>query len=294
MNANRFTLLQQKDILAILDGDITLFVEDGREFRMPYLSGPKLVQLSNQLGLPTTYQKSGPSRWMYLHNLVEHCIKQESIQNLLGSIFGKASFAVSLNGVSSTEANRLYNKCIKEALALINGQLFFSNVELAIVGTKFVMRDKAGNVTIETSTIESIDQSYVQNLVKRAMQDIQDGNCDSAITKSRTLLEEVFCYAIELQGEEPSGKGKISVLYKQVKDLYDMHADKNMDVRIKTLLSGLDKIVSSIGDMRNKSSDSHGVGQRRIAIRQHHATLAVNSAATMAEFILAVTENSKA
>ena len=29
------------------------------------------------------------------------------------------------------------------------------------------------------------------------MKDISDGNYDSAITKSRTLVEEVFCYVIE-------------------------------------------------------------------------------------------------
>ncbi|MBQ9043379.1 MAG: abortive infection family protein [Eggerthellaceae bacterium] len=73
-----------------------------------------------------------------------------------------------------------------------------------------------------------------------------------------------------------------------------MHADAKMDIRVKTLLSGLEKIVSSIGEMRNNSSDSHGVGQRRIAVEGHHAMLAVNSAATMAEFILAVVENAKA
>ena len=52
--------------------------------------------------------------------------------------------------------------------------------------------------------------------------------------------------------------------------------------------------VSSIGEMRNESSDSHGVGLRRIAVEERHAMLAVNSAATMAEFILAVVESVKA
>lgn len=40
--------------------------------------------------------------------------------------------------------------------------------------------------------------------------------------------------------------------------------------------------------MRNKNSDSHGVGDRRLTIDKHHARLAVNSATTMADFILSV------
>ncbi|MBQ1219780.1 MAG: abortive infection family protein, partial [Peptococcaceae bacterium] len=43
--------------------------------------------------------------------------------------------------------------------------------------------------------------------------------------------------------------------------------------------------------MRNASSDSHGVGGRRIKINEHHARLFVNSALTMADFLLSVEKN---
>ena len=72
-----------------------------------------------------------------------------------------------------------------------------------------------------------------------------------------------------------------------------MHADKDMDLRVNMLLSGLEKIVSGIAEMRNSGSDSHGLGIKRINILSHHATLAVNSAVTMAEFILSVAQNNK-
>jgi hypothetical protein len=67
-----------------------------------------------------------------------------------------------------------------------------------------------------------------------------------------------------------------------------MHGDANTDKRINTLLSGLEKIVSSISEMRNKNSDAHGVGATRITIDEHHARLFVNTAMTMADFILSV------
>ena len=125
------------------------------------------------------------------------------------------------------------------------------------------------------------------------MKDIDDGNLDSAITKARTILEEIFFYAIELKGDIPSDSGDIGKLYKQVKDLYNMHTDKNMDKRINKLLSGLEIIVQSIAEMRNNGSDSHGLGSKRVNISDYHARLVVNSSTTMAEFILSVSQNSK-
>ena len=72
-----------------------------------------------------------------------------------------------------------------------------------------------------------------------------------------------------------------------------MHTDANTDRRINTLLSGLNNIVSSIAEMRNKDSDAHGVGANRISIKEHHARLFVNTSIAMADFILSVEKESK-
>lgn len=67
-----------------------------------------------------------------------------------------------------------------------------------------------------------------------------------------------------------------------------MHTDPNTDKRVKNLITGLNSLVSAIAEMRNKDSDSHGVGAKRINIDEHHARLFVNAAMTMADFILSV------
>ena len=146
---------------------------------------------------------------------------------------------------------------------------------------------------VETPNINAIDRRYIKELSERANKDIDEKAYDSAITKCRTLLEEVFCYVIEIQSEQPSEKGDIGLLYKQVKDLYGMHNDKAMDKRINTLLSGLNSIISAVTEMRNKSSDAHGVGSKRINIDEHHARLFLNSSVAMSEFILAIGEKKK-
>lgn len=153
-------------------------------------------------------------------------------------------------------------------------------------------RDTAG-IKIETPAITCVNREYIVDISGRAIRDIENNEFDSAITKSRTLLEEVFCHAIEAKCETPSDSGDIGKLYGQVKSLYNMHQDKDIDKRINMLLSGLEKILTAIAQMRNESSDAHGVGERRINISEHHARLFVNSAMTMADFILSVESYSK-
>ena len=141
---------------------------------------------------------------------------------------------------------------------------------------------------IEVPAIKSVNREYIKSISNRALLDLDSGHFDSAITKARTLLEEVFCFVIEKSGSIPDGSGNIKTLYAQVKKLHNMHSDKNVDGRINTLLSGLEKILTAIAEMRNESSDAHGVGMKRIKIHDYHARLFVTSAQVMADFILSV------
>ena len=169
-----------------------------------------------------------------------------------------------------------------------DGLLYFGGHELVILNSEFYIKKIGAKVEVQAPKIKTIDREYIKSISSRAMQDVDQSNYDSAITKARTLLEETFCYVVEKKGDTPSSSGNMSDLYKQVKGHYNMHADSNTDRRINTLLSGLEKIVSAISEMRNKDSDAHGVGASRISIDEHHARLFVNAAVSMADFILSV------
>ncbi len=156
---------------------------------------------------------------------------------------------------------------------------------------KDVILRESSDVKLSTPSIACVNYNYIRDISIRAQKDIENGNYDSAITKARTLLEEVFCFVIEERGEVPKGKGEINKLYNQVRDLYNMHHDKETDRRVDTLLSGLNKIIDSVSNMRNANSDAHGVGQARINIKDYHARLFVNAAMIVADFILSVKNN---
>ena len=146
------------------------------------------------------------------------------------------------------------------------------------------------HVEVVVPTLKKINHDYINKMFLRAMEDVKNGDFDSAATKSRTLLEEVFFYVIEQrQGESPK-PGNINKLYCKVKDLYNMHEQPDLDQRINKLLSGLEKIVSAITELRNNESDAHGQGNKRKRIDDYHARLLVNSAGIMADFILSVSQ----
>ena len=298
MKSNKFELLREKGILSILDGDVdfgTLVFNDvdtDIKISMPYLSGPALCEISNKFGLPITYGWKGgaQSRWVYLDNLFAHCIRNNRESDLLSFLFSKGQFVHKLKGQTPDVIEYAHTKIVDTVIKQINGALYFGGNELVQIGTTFIVREIGSTVTVATPSVTTIDRAYIKDISERAMKDVLDENYDSAITKSRTLLEEVFCYVIERKGGEPSESGDIGKLYNQVKELYNMHQCKDMDKRINGLLSGLEKILSAIAEMRNKGSDSHGVGAKRITIADHHARLFVNSAMTMADFVLAVSE----
>ena len=295
---SKFELLREKSILSILDGDVdfgTLEIngtDSGIKISMPYLSGPTLCDISNKFGLPVTYGWNGgaQSRWAYLDDLLAYCIQNKRESDLLAYLFSKGQFVDKLRGQTPEVIEYAYSQIVNAVINQINGTLYFGGNELVQIGKVFVVRKLGSTVSVSVPSVKTINRSYITDLSDRAMKDVMDGNYDSAITKSRTLLEEVFCYVIEKKGNEPSESGDIGKLYNQVKQLYNMHQSKDIDKRINGLLSGLEKILSAIAEMRNKGSDSHGVGAKRINIADHHARLFVNSAMTMADFILAVSE----
>lgn len=297
---NLFSLLRNKEIIAILDGDTKYGDYEFEDFTtikisMPYLSGADLCALSTLFGLPATYSWNfgALSRWQYLDNLLEYCIKNNKCSSLLAHMFSLNQFSKMLIGHSANEINEAHKTIVSTVLEKINGLLLFGGNELIVNGNNFAIHPIGSRVEIVAPAIKTIDREYIKSISSRAMRDIEQNDFDSAITKSRTLIEETFCYVIEKKNEIPSDSGDIGKLYKQVRTLYNMHTDANTDRRINTLLSGLSSIVSAIAEMRNKDSDAHGVGANRIPIEEHHTRLFVNAAIAMADFILSVEQKSK-
>ncbi|KOR11871.1 hypothetical protein AMC75_12070 [Staphylococcus carnosus] len=51
------------------------------------------------------------------------------------------------------------------------------------------------------------------------------------------------------------------------------------------MLSGLEKIVNAVAQMRNNYSDSHGAGSRRIKVNKREAKLIMNATITYCDYL---------
>ena len=289
MENNKNYLLCQRKIYDILIGD-TLLGEDIKEGnimeknQLPYLSGPTICKIAKEF-FDYSIEYSKYSRWEYMENILKKIIEEDRLSLFFNYFFSKQNFESLL---LRTNSLNIYEKICINAINKINLILSISGNKLFYVSGRYYVDFEQNKILINTKTIKNLDHSYIKSIIERAYNDIDNNNFDSAITKSRTLLEEVFCYVIELNNETPDESGEIKKLYNQVKNLYSMHTDKNTDKRINMLLSGLEKIITSISEMRNKSSDSHGVGQKRINLSNYHTRLYVNAANILADFILSV------
>ena len=295
-----YKLLCKESIISILNGD-TLFggieipsSEDVVPLSLPRLRGRDLFDISTRLGFEDKSNWAGSidkTRCEYLKCLLELCIEKDKVSELLLLLFSKGQFVGKLKQYTPDVIDWAHKTIVSEAINAINKILYFDGFELKLRGKDYIVVKIESTVQMEAPTVKKIDRDYITNFFERATRAIESNDYDNAITKCRTLLEEVFIYVIEKKKVIPAGKGDIGKLFNQVKDLYHMHDDKNMDKRFFKLLSGLETIVASISEMRNKNSDAHGVGLNRINIADYHTRLLDNSAIAMADFILSVYEN---
>lgn len=133
-----FNLLKTKDVYAILDGDKS-FRSDAldEDISLPYQSGPMLVEVLNKFGIDATYDSS--SRWMYVNVLLEHCIENDRVSDMLAYFFSLGRFQNDFYGLTPEEIKRRHGAVVEGAIAAINSVLFFGGHELRCFGNNYVL-----------------------------------------------------------------------------------------------------------------------------------------------------------
>lgn len=158
---------------------------------------------------------------------------------------------------------------------------------------KGILKDNNDNTFLMLDSLLNLDSDYIKKLVSRSRKHINNGDYDSAISTSKSLLEAIFRKAIECKGESHTKNDDFNVLYSRVRKLYGMSQNKEVDKRINDLLNGLNKIISAISEMRNIAGDSHGYGSNLVNIDKHTAILFTNSSYVLSEYILCIIEKKK-
>ncbi len=290
-----WNVLKNRKIIDLIIGDSIIKDDFVFQYKMPYMSVNNILEFSKKLG-KEDFSGEKLSRWMYMSELLEYTIEKNIMNLFFKELFNLRRFRnINLPNDSFYNANMVYWEILHGFFNKVNEELFYDKcrIEYDTKTWDISLIDEENEIILSTEKITNIDKHYIRDLNDQINKVIKNQDYESAITKSRTLIEEVIIYGIEKKKEKPSEKGNINNLYSQFKDLYNMHNDSNMDKRINMLLSGFEKIITSISQMRDKNSDAHGVGDRRINLEEHHVVLYANSAVTLANFFLAVIEKNK-
>ena len=284
--------LLDKDIIACMIGDIELRPYLGfMPLRMPYMTGKEICEFGRQLGINLDYSDSN-SRKELMTRVLEYCIEKDKINEFFNLLLDLKHFKRDLKGLDSDNVIYKHNETKTSFIMQINGYLMFENVSLEYDGNIFSLTSiNDETVKVSSSNIEKLNKNYAYKMYKKACHDIEVGDYDSAITKIRTMVEEVLIEGLKRKNINKNFSGDIKSEYSEFKSNYNMHIEKAMDVRIKKILSGLETIIDSIAEMRNANSDSHGVGDKRETLEKSHAILYYNSGVTLVDFLMSIIDN---
>ena len=243
---------------------------------MPYKGGPKLVQLFNAHGFNDHYPESlqGSSRANYTLDRLKALNGKDQLRILVNSVFDPRGFIE--HPTTPSTAAELLNKYLK-----------YDRLELAAVEDHFKIRGLGGVAVLFEAPTSSVVQEpdYIEEQIKKCERKIAESDYDGAITNARTMVEAVLLGLEKKLSTAPEAyDGDLPGLYKRVQKVLQLHQSRaDISDTLKQVLTGLVSVVNGLAGMRNKMSDAHA-GYKPA---KHHATLAVNAAKTLSDFLFA-------
>ncbi|WP_366248377.1 abortive infection family protein [Terribacillus aidingensis] len=120
---------------------------------------------------------------------------------------------------------------------------------------------------------------------------IDVGDYSGAITSARSMVEGVCKEILIKCGVKEISYNSVPSLFDKVRKVLNLDpSDESLDKPLKQIISGLNKTVGGLNEIRNKVGDGHA-GRRRPTL--HHAVLAVNAAKTITNFLFHTLEYQK-
>jgi hypothetical protein len=125
---------------------------------------------------------------------------------------------------------------------------------------------------------------------KRALETVEKDPA-SAITAACSILEALFTAYLEHHLIELPKKRSIKPLWSIVQKQLGLDPKSQDDADILKILSGIASIVDGVGAFRTHAGSAHGGGKLRYKVEPRHAKLTVNSAHTIALFVIETWES---
>lgn len=136
-----------------------------------------------------------------------------------------------------------------------------------------------------SDTLTQYDADGVSDIWQKAL-NRRKTDPEGAITAARTLLEATCKHILEDADLEFSEKWDLPKLYSETARHLSLSPSQHTEDTFKRILGGCKSVVENLGGLRNKISDAHGGGRKKVRPAERHAALAVNLAGSMAMFLV--------
>lgn len=133
---------------------------------------------------------------------------------------------------------------------------------------------------IQGRDIPALDAEF-----NRALSNIE-ASPREAVSAACNILETLFKVYIHDESLQSPQKLDIQSVWKVVREDLGLDPKRVEDEDLKKIISGVFSTVDGIGSLRSHASSAHGQGRNSYKLKPRHARLAVNSAHTLALFIL--------
>lgn len=138
---------------------------------------------------------------------------------------------------------------------------------------------------IEPVGVLGLSEASVDEHIQKAREKIEAGDFAGAISSAYTFVEDFLKTLLKKVGVQHNpDEGDIRSLYALVANPLNLNpGGESLESHLKPIVQGLKGQVAGLFAVANKAGDRHA---RRYNPARHHATLAVNSAFTVCEFLL--------
>lgn len=298
--------LENEDYVLVNQRPIIDLLIEGEVFQ--YLSGSDIQGLGKKFGITDV----GGSRWFMLETIFNQLHAKGKTERFLKYFFFEMNNNSAVKEVirdnefnqpkydeiaeiteESQENNRAVAKFLRqELLERVNIELAISDKKLIAVNNGIKIVDYDSEPEIIASTTEIIDNEYINDLLEKSMKSLIEEDFDSVVTKSRTLMESVFIQILHENNVSFKENGNISQYRTSVNKALNMRPDNNWNKDVSNMITGLNRIIDSISNMRNNNSDAHG-SSNRVRINSSEAELILNTAVNVSKYYLEINARKK-
>lgn len=258
-------------------------VGDG-EFRniAPYRTWDTMYKFFYLLGIPKLTKEEleredATSRVKYSSAILKR-IQFDKLKNIIKELFNDLYYINFADYNKSAVMTNLNKYLIHEKLEIRenNGTYSLCSTNKSLINDVDIPFAPEGEITKE----------FIINQIENAQKRIDENDYSGAITSAKSLLEGIFSYIDKEINKKQTINSKDDLIkqYSAIKSILNLDpSQKNLSDSLKQILQGLNSIVCGLSFFRNKMSDAH-LPQYKAS--KHHAILAVNSANTLAQFLL--------